>query len=219
MDERYQQQSHGPAAYPPQQYAPQPTTGYQPVAPHRPSRGNIFARTLRLLLRRLLYGLTLLGRALAPHKVAIGLALPLLALVIALSGYLVWERIGPSAPSFTRAESIPPGSTVESYLNAQRKYDVDQMWDSFSPSLQASLLDQGRTKNTMRAQFQNQKLAGLSYLKSSYIGGVKLSKGGALYFYVVDVRLPQGAGNEQVPFTFTVDEEGKITGVSTQQQQ
>jgi hypothetical protein len=218
MDERYQQQSPAPAAYPPQQYAPQPQAGYQPAAP-RPSRANIFARMLRLLLRRLFYGLTLLGRALAPHKVAIGVALPLLALVVALAGFLVWERIGPSAPSYSRAESIPPGSSVESYLNAQRQYDVDQMWDAFSPSLQASLLDQGKTKNTMRAQYQNQKLAGLSYLKSSYIGGVKLSKGGALYFYVVDVRLPQGAGNEKIPFTFQVDEEGKITGVSTQQQQ
>ncbi len=176
-------------------------------------------RALRLLLRRLFYGLTLLGRALAPHKLALGLALPLLALVMLLAGYLVWERIGPSAAGFARADSIPPGSNVETYLNAQRQYDVDQMWESFSPSLQASLLDQGRTKNTMRAQFQNQKLAGLSYLKSSYIGGVKLSKGGALYFYVVDVRLPQGAGNDKIPFTFTVDEEGKITGVSTQQQQ
>jgi hypothetical protein len=219
MDERYQQQSPGPAVYPPQQYAPQPPAGYQPVATRPPSRANIFVRMLRLLLRRLFYGLTLLGRRLAPHKLAIGIALPLLALVVALAGYLVWERISPSSPSFARADSIPPGGNVETYLNAQRKYDVDQMWDSFSPSLQASLLDQGRTKNTMRAQFQNQKLAGLSYLKSSYIGGVKLTKGGALYFYVVDVRLPQGAGNEKAPFTFTVDEEGKITGVSTQQQQ
>ena len=70
MDERYQQQSPGPAVYPPQQYAP------QPVAPRRPSRANIFVRALRLMLRRLFYGLMLLGRALAPHKLAVAIALP-----------------------------------------------------------------------------------------------------------------------------------------------
>jgi len=217
MDERYQQQSPGPAVYPPQQYSPQPPPGYQPAAARRPSRVNVFARMLRLLMRRLFYGLTLLGRALAPHKMAIAIALPLLALVVGLAGFLVWERIAPAGPGFTRTESIPPGGDVESYLTAQSKYDVDQMWNAFSPAFQASLLDQGKTKNTMRAQYQNLKLAGLSYLKSSYIGGVKLSKGGALYFYVVDVRMPQGAGNEKIPFTFMVDEEGKITGLSNQQ--
>ncbi|MBC8078351.1 MAG: hypothetical protein H7Y32_19885 [Chloroflexales bacterium] len=211
MDERYQQQS--PAVHPPQQYAPQPAPGYQPEA-RRPSRVNVFVRMLRLLLRRMFYGLTLLGRALAPHKIAIAIALPLLALVVGLAGFLVWERVGPAGPSFARADSIPPGGDVETYLNAQRKYDVDQMWNAFSPAHQATLLDEGKTKSTMRAQYQNQKLAGLSYLNSSYIGGVKLSKGGALYFYVVDVQLPQGRGNQKVPFTFLVDEDGKITSVS-----
>ena len=214
MDERYQQQSSGPTAYPPQQYAPQPPANYQPVAPPRPSRANIFARTIRLMLRRLFYGLMLLGRALAPHKMALALTLPLLALVAGLGGFLLWERVGPSAPGYSRADSIPPGGSVESYLNAQRKYNIDQMWDLYSPAFQASMLDEGRTKNTMRAEYQNRKLAGVSYLNSSYVGGVKLSKGGALYFYVVDVKLPQGTSNEKIPFTFQVDEDGKITAVS-----
>ena len=35
-----------------------------------------------------------------------------------------------------------------------------------------------------------------------------------MYFYVVDKRSATGSGSEKVPFTFTVDEEGKIIGIS-----
>jgi hypothetical protein len=211
MDERYQQQPPNTSAYP-QYYSatpPQPLP-YQSER-RRTSFLGMVGRMLRLILRRLMYGLLVFGRILAPHKIALALALPLIAVIGLLSGVLVWERVSAGGPTFSRADSIPPGSQVERFIEGQRKFDVETMWDSFSAQFQASMLDKGRSKSTLKAELQKQKLAGLTYFRTAYIGGVKLDKGGAMYFYVVDVKAPQLQGTERIPFTFTVDEEGKIT--------
>lgn len=189
--------------YQPQAYTPVQSTG----------RPNIVKRGLRYLLRRTMYGGVLMGRALAPFRIALFIVVPLLILIGVLTSVLVWDRLaGPPTP-VARVESLPPSPEVEAFLEGQRTFDADKMWNSFSSSFKARLMDSGLNIDQLKERAQNERMAGRSYLQPVYVGGVPLKTGGAMYFYLINARGPSIPGDGAISFVFTVDNKGKIISV------
>jgi hypothetical protein len=188
----------------------QPPYGYAPPAPPRPGRLAVFGRMLRLLLRRFLRGVVLLGRALRPFALPIAITL-VLGGVIAWMGWQLW---GPKAvaPPDPRVAALPPAPAVESFIQGQRNFNADQMWASFSTGFQSAQLQRGASKDTLQARADNERLRGLKYVNYAYIGGVKLEDGGGMYFYAVDLEL-QGQ-RAKLPMIISVDGDGKIVRIN-----
>lgn len=126
------QQTTPPPPYPVQS----PYPYYTP--PPRVGAAGRFARLMRLLLRRVLYNLVLLGRAVRPFALTLAVAFVLLSVI----GWMGWQLWGPKpdGPTFTRADSIPPAPAVLNYLQGRKTFDADMMWDSFSVEYQTSRL-------------------------------------------------------------------------------
>lgn len=204
-----QQPAVVPMAYPPQPgyQAAQPPY-YVPAA--RAGRFARFRRLMRLLLVRLLRGLFVVGRALRPYAAFVVVIVALLGLIGWMS-YLLW---GPKAvpATFTRAESLPPASAVESFIKGQQSFNADMMWNAYSTDYQASQLANGASKATLQAQANSQRTMGLQFVHYDYIGGVKIDNG-SMYFYSVDLKL----NNQQarLPMIFRADADGKITGIDS----
>jgi len=203
-----QQPAVAPIVYPPQPAYPAP----QPYYPPAPKVGRFgrSRRILRLLLRRLLYGSVVVGRALRPYAGFVVIIIALLG-VVGWMSYLLWGP-KPTAPSFTRVDSLPPAQAVETFIKGQQTFNADMMWDSYSTDYQAAQLANGASKATLQAQANSQRTMGLQFVHYDYIGGVKIDNG-SMYFYSVDLRLQ----NQQarLPMIFRADVDGKITGIDS----
>jgi hypothetical protein len=209
-------QAPGPPSAPPQQpmyLAPAQPSSYQQPAPPPVRRPNIIKRSLRFLLRRGLYVGVVIGRVLAPFKLALFITLPLLALVGVLTTALMWNRIAALAPPVARVESLPPASEVETFLEGQRTYDAEKMWNSFNSTFKARLMDRGLTVDQLKQQVEDERMSGQSYMRPVYIGGVPLKSGGAMYFYLINAYAPNSSGASPISYVFTVDAKGKIASV------
>src|ERR671938_381307 len=104
-----QQPAGAPIVYPQQPVYPAPQPYYAPAP--KVGRFARFRRIMRLLLRRLLYGTVVAGRVIRPYAGFVVVIIALLG-VIGWMSYLLWGP-KPAAPSFTRAESLPPTSAIE----------------------------------------------------------------------------------------------------------
>lgn len=199
-----------PSSYP---MAQLPYTPPMPAA--RPSRWLKFRRFLRLIFRRLLYGTTIVGRALRPFALFVGIIVLLLAII----GWMSYELWAPkqAQAEFVRADSLPPVQAVENYLKGQQSFNADMMWDSLSTAQQAARLERGATKATMQAQANSERLLGLQYVRYDYIGGVRLSTGGGMYFYSLDLALQDQQA--KFPIVFRSDADGKIEQIIWPQSQ
>ena len=206
---REQQQVVGPPNVHPSNVIPAQYYVTTPVAPRRPGIWTIFVRTLRLLLRRFLYTLIVLGRPLRPIAGFLVVVLALLGVIGWLS-YQLWAP-KPGESHDTRVSPLPPSSAVETYIQGQRTYNASLMWDALSNEAQANRLSQGASKETLRVRADNEKLQGLQYKNYDYIGGVKLPDGGRMYFYAVDLEFQSKRG--KLPMTFTADADGKVISV------
>ena len=203
-----------PPAVAPIAYQPQPAylvpqqSAYAPAP--KAGRFTRFRRLVRLLLHRLLYGSLIVGRALRPYAAFI-LIIIALAGVIGWMGYLLWRPTAPAA-AFSRAESIPPASAVETFIQGQQNYNADMMWDAYSANYQASQLANGASKATLQAQANDQRSRGWQFTNYDYIGGVQADDG-SMYFYSVDLKVM----NQQVrvPIVFRADADGKIIGIQS----
>jgi hypothetical protein len=197
-----------------------PPTAYQPIysAPQNPyyapppkaGRWMRFRRTSRLLIRRLLYGSTVVGRFIRPYAAFIVIIVALLG-VIGWMSYLLWAP--KAAPAvFQRAESLPPAAAVETYIKGQQNFNADMMWDAYSTDYQANQLANGASKATLQAQASSQRSAGLQFVHYDYIGGVTLDNG-SMYFYSVDLSLQNQRA--RFPIIFKADQDGKIVGIDS----
>lgn len=197
------QQTTPPPPYPVQS----PYPYYTP--PPRVGAAGRFARLMRLLLRRVLYNLVLLGRAVRPFALTLAVAFVLLSVI----GWMGWQLWGPKpdGPTFTRADSIPPAPAVLNYLQGRKTFDADMMWDSFSVEYQTSRLNVGASKATLQSQANIEKNMGLTYNRYDYIGGIPLDDGGAMYFYAVQVSLQSQSA--KVPMVITANPDGKIINI------
>ncbi len=208
-----QQPSPAPIVYA-QPVAPAPQSQYYPPAAAPAMRAGRFTRSrrfTRLFVRRLWYGAAVVGRAVRPYAGFISAIVVLLG-VIGWLAYMLWGP-QPAAPSFTRAESLPPTVAVERFIQGQQSFNADMMWDAYSTDYQATQLANGATKATLQAQADYQRNLGLKFLRYDYIGGVKESDGGGLYFYTVDLTLRNQ--QRRFPIIFHADADGKIIEIES----
>lgn len=205
---RNQQPPAGQVVYSQQYAAPQPPYPYYQPAP-KAGRLGTFGRVLRLMLRRLLYAVVLLGRALRPLAGALIVG----AIALAVIGWLSWQLWAPKpgAVDIGRAESIPQAAAVQNYLQGRKSFDADLMWEAFSSDYQAERLSAGASKATLQSQANNEKLRGFQYGSAEYIGGVALDDGGSMFFYSVLLQV-QGQ-KVKVPLVIMADREGKISNM------
>jgi hypothetical protein len=183
-----------------------------PAAEPTPVRQGVIERVIRLVLRRVAYGLILAGRIIRPR-------LGWVLLTLFLVGVVGMEAVALIAPLFVTklADNRPPAiatsAAVESFLQGQAHYDAEMMWEAFSPRLQASLIDQGISKDDLAAQVKGERDGGQKYKKFSYVGGVAVPGEQTMYFYAVDIESSQANRNGTFSFVFTVDKSGKIVGI------
>ncbi len=84
------------------------------------------------------------------------------------------------------------------------------MWDAVSDEMKRSTTARsgGLTLQRLEQQLEEAKKSGLRYDKVSYLGGYVAPDGIGFYLYVVAAST---ADNKQyVPYTFTIDKQGKI---------
>jgi len=202
-----QQAVAAPAAYQPAYPAPQ-NSYYAP--PIKAGRWVRFRRLCRLMLRRMLYGATLIGRVLRPYAAFVVIVIALMG-VIGWMSYMLWApKAAPAA--FTRADSLPPAAAVETFIKGQQDFNADMMWDAYSTDYQANQLANGASKATLQAQASSQRSAGLQFDHYDYIGGVTLDNG-SMYFYSVDLSLQNQ--HARFPIIFKADQDGKIIGIDS----
>lgn len=213
----------------PQSLPPQPPAYAQPYAVPQPyvqppvypltqpygAPPNLFLRFLRLLLRRMLYGGVIAGRALRPYALSIVIVIVLIGIILFEAFLLVAPRLFQpnNQPVDTRVALLLPSSAIEDFLAAQRTYDAEKMWDTFSPRYQATLLDRGSSKATLAVQEENERSIGQKYLRYDYIGGLELNDGRKKFFYVITVESPRADMNGPISYIFTVDPDGKIVRI------
>lgn len=177
----------------------------------RPGRFLVIRKAMRLLVRRWLYTMTLLFRWMRPFA---GFAAVIALLLIAMSWMAVQLWWPSSAPAQdVRVAALEPAPSVKEFLQGQQSYNADLMWQAYSPDYQAAELQRGATKAMLQAQADNQRRVGLRYVRSEYIGGVKMEDGRSMYFYTID--LARDALRAKIPFIFTADPNGKIIEIDS----
>ncbi len=148
----------------------------------------------------------------------------LITVVVALGAYYAYRALAPSP--FERADEPPvqavpviaPPASVRAYLDAQREFDAERMWQTLSPDAKARRLASGETLASFRRSLELLQEQGYSFGESLYVGGYRLPDGQAYYFYVTEIRnaIDQRALVYQI---FWVDSDGLIFLVDTPQLQ
>jgi hypothetical protein len=171
----------------------------------------------RFVLRKLLWVLFRVLRLAWRH--------PALTLLIALAGYVGYQQALPylfpppvpaAAPPVQAAPLVQPPESVTQYLEGQRKFDAEAMWNAFSEETKAAHLAEGSSLSTFKRAIQRMQDSGLEYGESVYIGGFVLPSGLSYYFYVTEVGNAAGQ-RAQVYQIFVIDREGKVIEVDTPQ--
>lgn len=204
MEQPREPQPQGGAAPYPYPYQPYPPAAPQP-APRR-SAWRVFTSFIRLILRRLVYGIVWILRPIRPHA---GFAIVTLVL-LGVIGWLAATLYGPklAEPADPRVAALPPTAAVENYLTGRTTFNADLMWEAFSGDYQARQLQNGASKTTMQSTARQEQRTGLQYNRVQYIGGVKLDDGGHMYYYSIDVAIQNQ--KYRVPIIFMTDRDEKI---------
>ncbi len=173
---------------------------------------------LRFLLRRSLWVIIRSGRGIWRHP-TLTLAL-IVAVFLAYQGYerFLAPQPAPVDPGqYEIVQAIPPPLPVAEYLSAQKNFDADAMWNTYSEQAKAANLAQGSSLQTLRQTTQQLQLQGLQYGESHYIGGYQIQPGGhTYYFYVTKVQDPRGNAAE-IYQIFIADSDGKVLRVEQPQ--
>ena len=165
-----------------------------------------------VLLRRVLIRLMLIGAWMQPRLGSVLLTTVLLGVIAVESLALLRTQMQPAAD--TRVAAIVPAEAVTMFLQGQREYNIDMVWDALSPDLQAMLIGQGLSKEAIAAQLASERSAGQRYTKAEYVGGVSVDDNQTMFFYVVHVSSPDPNRNGKFSFVFTVDRSGKISSLT-----
>ncbi|MFQ3661162.1 MAG: hypothetical protein SNJ69_02090 [Chloroflexaceae bacterium] len=184
-------------------YAPAPS----------PSALDVGARVVRLLVHRAFWYAEQLWLLARPHLGWLILTTFLLGVIAVLSLLLALPRLAREQPADIRVSWLQPAPAVVDFLRGQQTYDADLMWNSFSPNFQESLQARDFTRETLAEQMEQERRNGQRYRKFEYIGGIRLPDNQAMYFYVVEVSVPQSVRTRSISFVFTVDRNGKIVAI------
>ena len=152
---------------------------------------------VRILVRRSIRGAILLLGRLWQHRVSVGL-------IASLTALLIWSLSSRVGVAQWNSDGISPAPLVESYVEGQRVYDAQAMWNALSEELRSSF---GSVEGLQRRIEQNRR-QGSRVTESKYVAGSTLDDGRQVYLYVVSIQ--QGDQIRQVPYTFTVNQGGKI---------
>jgi hypothetical protein len=197
----------------------------------RPRRNPLLV-PVRWLLHELVKLLVLLvvgvRLVLRPRAVRYGLpVLVVLGLVgwQLLAGYLPGTTAKPLAASggavqggdlalANNGQTLPPSAVVERYLQAQAGFDGVTMWGLLSDDMKTNLEVGAAIANAQQLQVQldSGKAAGRKYLAATYAGGMALSDGSSVYFYVLQVGDAENNRGE-VPYIYVVGADGKIASI------
>ncbi len=213
MEEPREQQSV--PALPPSggsSYGAAPPLGAYAPAP-APSALDVGARVVRLLVHRAFWYAEQLWLLARPHLGWLILTTFLLGVIAVLSLLLALPRLAREQPADIRVSWLQPAPAVVDFLRGQQTYDADLMWNSFSANFQESLQARDFTRETLAEQMEQERRNGQRYRKFEYIGGIRLPDNQAMYFYVVEVSVPQSARTRSISFVFTVDRDGKIVAI------
>lgn len=173
-------------------------------------------QVLRVILRKLLWVTVRTVRFAWRHL--------LVVLLVALGAFYAYRALIPAQggsvnePAVRTAPVIVPPPSVRAYLEAQRNFDAERMWQTLSPEAKARRLASGESLATFRQSIQLLQEQGFRFEDSTYVGGYRLPDGQAYYFYVTEVR----NANDQrgmVYQIFWVDSDGLIFLVDTPQLQ
>ncbi|MFN3336358.1 MAG: hypothetical protein ACK42I_02510 [Thermomicrobium sp.] len=202
--------------------APAPTVPQLP-GPAQRRRGRVLlwpflavAQVFRVILRKLLWVTIRTIRFAWRHL--------LVVLLVALGVFYAYRALMPeqrgsgSEPAVRTAPVIAPPASVRAYLEAQRNFDAERMWQTLSPEAKARRLASGESLATFRQSIRLLQEQGFRFEDSTYVGGYRLPDGQAYYFYVTEVR---NANNQRgmVYQIFWVDSDGLIFLVDTPQLQ
>lgn len=209
MEHRSDQQPVTPGTITlPNSYAQPPQHVATPTPSAQPGRIRIIRTSARLMLRRLLYGSVLLGRALKPFAALLALIVVLLGVITWMSFQLWWPR---TAAQDTRIQALSPAPAVGNYIKGMQSYDADLVWSAYSTNFQVGQLEKGASKDTLQTALDRLRTTGLKFAQADYVGGVPID-GGNMYFYAV--QLESQGESERIPMIFRVDGDGRITSVS-----
>ena len=153
-----------------------------------------------------------------PARLA-GLALAVVALVAA--GGLALTALSPGGGSPNLASAGTGGAirptgepqATEAFLRGTRDANASLVWGSLSTAAQAQMQARSITPEQRQQELEQQRAAGFSLEDVSYVGGRALPDGTSLHFYLVALRPSRGTPVRYVPYTFTVDSDGKIVKV------
>lgn len=189
-------------------------------------RRNPLTLPLRLILHWIIKAIVVIflgiRRALRPKPVRYGLVL------LAVLGAIGWNSLAPSmratpaanlqttgqsvgVASTTASNQLPPSSVVERYLQAQAAFNGKAMWDLISDEMKASAQVGDSSVQALQAELDAAKQQGRRYAGATYVGGIPLSQGRSVYFYVLLVDSP--AGSAEVPYIYVVGSDGKIVSI------
>ena len=168
--------------------------------------GRVIKRTLVRAVRYFILRPAALVRwgALALALVAVAILLPLL-----FSGGAGIPRLGVSLPQVSGAKP----AAAEDFLQGNREYNAQRMWESFGDDARERLRSQGGSVEAIGRQMQAAKERGVTLEEINYVGGKDLPDGSSMQFYLVAVRQQPKADIEYIPYTFTLDRIGKIAKV------
>lgn len=175
-----------------------------------------FVQLLRLLLRKTLWALIRVVRFAWRHL--------LVTVLLALGLYFGYRALVPQAQEGNTqttvqvAPVIAPPPSIQAYLDAQRNFDADRMWQTLSPEAKARRLASGETLATFRSSIQLLQQQGFRFGDSKYVGGYRLPDGQAYYFYVTQISTNSGQTG-WVYQIFWVNTDGRIILADTPQLQ
>jgi hypothetical protein len=137
----------------------------------------------------------------------------LAALVVVIAAIVLVPRFLPSIPGLStlRSQTAPPAT--ENYLQGNRDYNADLVWNSLDSDAQSHLRDQGGSLDDLQKQMEAAKSQGVKLEEVSYIGGKAQPDGTSIQIYLVGIRQPPRSDIDYQPYMFTLDRDGKIAKV------
>jgi len=143
----------------------------------------------------------------------------LLALAsIATAGFLVLSSFNvlpglptmstSTEPGYQRGAEGEPASTAN-YIRGQQTEDAQLVWDAYSERIRRELQRQGQGIEDVQQQLSAARQRGGRLVQAQYIGGYPIPNG-SMHFYVITRTSGRGGNVAYVPYTFTLDANGKI---------
>lgn len=167
-------------------------------------RRNPVRAAIKAVLHIIVKTIVLVRRAILRHPfVALMLLTMLIGGYFALeTGLVVIPGLGlPAAANDGR----PPA--IARYIDGQRNMDVTTMWEAMSDEMRTNQ----EAFSSTQQQLEYAKSNGIAFGEATYVGGSALENGRSVHLFVL--ALSKGTQVTHIPYTFTLDQAGKILNI------